>query len=262
MAFTNDKFRLDGKVAIVTGAGGRGNSIGRAYALGLANAGACVIVADLNGEGAKKVAEEITAAGGKATAVQMDITDRASVAAMVETAKNTYGGIDILVNNAALMVEIAGGKPISQISIEDFNRAMSVNLIGALICAQAVVPIMAARGGGRIVNQLSAAAFPAQSVYGITKLALLGLTTALATNLGKQKITVNAIAPGMITTDAGSSLGSDDTPWVKMAAAGIPLHPRSEPDALVGALLLLVSEAGEWMTGQTLNVDGGWKMRN
>lgn len=262
MAFTNDKFRLDGKVAIVTGAGGRGNSIGRAYALGLANAGASVIVADLNAEGAKKVAGEITAAGGRATAVQVDITDRAAVAAMVETAKNTYGGIDILVNNAALMVEIAASGPTYQINIEDFNRTMSVNLNGALNCAQAAIPFMVARGGGRIVNQLSAGAFPATGVYGISKLALLGLTTSLATELGKQKITVNAIAPGMIKTEAGTALGSDDTPWVQMVAARIPLHPRSEPDALVGALLLLVSEAGEWMTGQTLNVDGGWVMRN
>ena len=262
MAFTNDKFRIDGKVAIVTGAGARGNSIGRAYALGLANAGASVVVADLNGEGAKKVVDEIKAAGGKATAVQVDITDRASVANMVETAKKTYGGVDILVNNAALMVEIAGSKPTCQISTEDFNQAMSVNLNGALHCSQAVVPIMVARGGGRIVNQLSAGAFPAQGVYGITKLALLGLTTALAIELGKQKITVNAIAPGMVKTDAGTSLGNEETPWVQFVSAGIPLHPRSEPDALVGALLLLVSEAGEWMTGQTLNVDGGWKMRN
>src|SRR3546814_10832460 len=102
--FTNEQFRLDGKVAVVTGAGGRGNSIGRAYAIGLANAGASVVVADLNREGAERVAGEIEEAGGKAIAVQVDIADEASVSAMMETAEAAFGGLDILVNNAALMV--------------------------------------------------------------------------------------------------------------------------------------------------------------
>jgi NAD(P)-dependent dehydrogenase (short-subunit alcohol dehydrogenase family) len=261
MAFTNDKFRLDGKVAVVTGAGGRGNSIGRAYALGLGNAGASVVVADLNGEGAERVAAEIAAAGGKAIAVQTDITDRASVAAMTDKARQAFGGVDILVNNAALMVEIVR-TPASQISIEDFNRALSVNLIGALNCSQAVAPLMAERGGGRIVNQLSAGAFPAQSIYGVTKLALLGLTTTLATELGPKNITVNAIAPGITMTDAGNSLTPSDSPLVRAVSARTPIHTRGEPDELVGPMLMLVSEAGGWMTGQTLNVDGGWIMRN
>jgi NAD(P)-dependent dehydrogenase (short-subunit alcohol dehydrogenase family) len=106
MAFTNEQFSLTGKVAIVTGAGGREHSIGRAYALGLANAGATVVCADINVEGAQKVADEIVAGGGNAIAVQVDITDRASTAAMAAQAVDAFGGIDILVNNAALMVEI------------------------------------------------------------------------------------------------------------------------------------------------------------
>src|ERR1700710_2615876 len=105
MTFSIDQFRLDDKVAIVTGAGGRGNSIGRAYALGLASAGASLVVADINAEGAKAVAEEIVASGGKAIAVAVDITDPASVAKMVESAVAAFGGVDILVNNAALMAE-------------------------------------------------------------------------------------------------------------------------------------------------------------
>src|SRR5271166_1169837 len=103
MTFSIDQFRLPGKVAVVTGAGGRGNSIGRAYAIGLANAGAAVVVADLNGEGAKRVCEEIVSAGAKAIAVQVDITNRDSVANMAKTAEGAFGGVDILVNNAALM---------------------------------------------------------------------------------------------------------------------------------------------------------------
>lgn len=261
MAFTNDKFRLDGKVAIVTGAGGRGNSIGRAYAFGLANAGAAVVVADLNGDGATRVAEEITDAGGKALAVHVDITDRDSVAAMAEAAASAFGGIDILVNNAALMVEVVA-TPAMQSSMENLDRILKVNLHGALNCVQAVVPLMAKRGGGRIVNALSAGAFPAQSLYGVSKIALLGLTTTLAAELGSQNITVNAIAPGMTKSEAGLSLTPDDSPLVQALAGRTPIHLRGEPDELVGPLIMLVSDAGSWMTGQSINVDGGWVMRN
>jgi NAD(P)-dependent dehydrogenase (short-subunit alcohol dehydrogenase family) len=261
MAFTNQQFRLDGKVAIVTGAGGRGNSIGRAYALGLANAGAAVVVADINAAGAKNVADEITASGGRAVAVKVDIIDKASTEAMAAAANEAFGGIDILVNNAALMVEIVG-TPAMQTTSEQLDRALKVNLFGALNCAQAVVPLMAARGGGRIVNQLSAGAFPAQTVYGITKIALLGLTTTLATELGSQNITVNAIAPGLTNSAAGVSLTPPDSPLVQRVSTQTPIHAMADPEELVGALIMLVSEAGRWMTGQSLNIDGGWVMRN
>ena len=159
MTFSIDQFRLDGKVAIVTGAGGRGNSIGRAYAMGLAAAGASVVVADINEEGAKAVAAEITAAGGKALGVRTDITDQASVAAMADATEKAFGGVDILVNNAALMVEIVA-TPAIQHTTEQWNRAFAVNVTGALNCSQAVVPLMAKRGGGKIINQVSGGAFP------------------------------------------------------------------------------------------------------
>lgn len=258
--FTNENFRVDGKVAIVTGAGGRGNSIGRAYAVALANAGASVVVADLNGEGAQKVADEIAASGGKAVAVQVDITDTASVEAMAAVAKAAFGGIDILVNNAALMVEIVD-KPLMQTDRARFDKGMAVNVWGAINCAQVVAPYMAERGGGAIVNQVSAGAYPAQSYYGVTKIALHGATTTLATELGRQNIRVNAIGPGMTKTDAGLALTPEDSPLVQAIAARAPIQLRDTPDALCGALLLLVSEAGRWMTGQVLNVDGGWVMR-
>ncbi|HMT46175.1 MAG: hypothetical protein RL702_344 [Pseudomonadota bacterium] len=259
--FTNNEFRLDGKVAIVTGAGGRGNSIGRAYAVALANAGASVVVADLNGDGAQKVADEITGMGHKATAVQVDITDTASVEAMAASAKAAFGGIDILVNNAALMVEIVD-KPLVQTDRARFDKGMAVNVWGAINCAQVIAPHMAERGGGAIINQVSAGAFPAQSFYGVTKIALLGATTTLATELGSQNIRVNAIGPGMTKTDAGLALTPEDSPLVQAISSRTPIQLRDTPDALCGALLLLVSDAGRWMTGQVLNVDGGWVMRN
>ena len=260
MAFTLDQVRLDGKIAIVTGAGGRGNSIGRAYALGLANAGAAIVVADLNAEGAAAVAAEIVAAGGKAIGVAVDVADEASTLAMAEAAIAAFGGVDILINNAALMVDISYDN-CETISLEAWNRAFSVNLNGALLCARAVAPSMRERGGGRIVNQTSGGAFPATGLYGITKLALVGLTTTLAKQLGKSNITVNAIAPGNVKSDAGKLLVPDDSPFIQFLAATCATRPRGEPDELVGTALLLCSEAGAWITGQTIHIDGGWVMR-
>lgn len=261
MTFSTDQFRLDGKVAIVTGAGGRGNNIGRAYALGLAAVGAAVIVADINGPGAEAVADEIAAAGGKAKAVGVDITDIAAVEAMVGAAKDAFGGVDILVNNAALMVESVG-TPLLDMPVDGWRRLMEVNLQGAVNCCRVAVPAMVERGGGRIVNQLSAGAFPAQTAYGVSKVAMLGLTTTLATELGGKNIAVNAIAPGMTQSDAGRMLTPEEGPLVEMMKARIPLRMKGDPDELVGALLLLVSPAGAWITGQTINVDGGWVLRN
>jgi NAD(P)-dependent dehydrogenase (short-subunit alcohol dehydrogenase family) len=260
MTFSIDQYRLAGKVAVVTGAGGRGNSIGRAYAAGLAGAGASVVVADINGVGAGAVADEIVAAGGKAIAAAVDITSPASVKAMAKAAADAFGGVDILVNNAALMVEL-GHQPVVEVPIEDWNHLVAVNVTGALNCVQAIVPMMRQRGGGKIVNQLSGGAFPAQSLYGVSKLALLGLTTTLARQLGHEKINVNAIAPGNVTSDAGKALTPDDSPFIKLLEATVALRVRGAPDELVGALLLLCSPAGDWITGQTLHVDGGWVLR-
>ncbi|MGB8364696.1 MAG: SDR family oxidoreductase [Rhizomicrobium sp.] len=260
MSFSIDQFRLPGKVAVVTGAGGRGNNIGRAYAMGLAQAGASVVVADLNEQGAKAACDEIVAAGGKAIAVGVDISKQDSVSQMVKAARDAFGGVDILVNNAALMIELGSPKA-ADIPLEDWNRILSVNLTGALICAQAVIPSMRARGGGKIVNQLSAGAFPAVSIYGVGKLALYGLTTTLARQLGPEKINVNAIAPGNTTSEAGLALMPDGAPHVKFLEASVAMRLRGTPDELVGALLLLCSPAGDWITGQVIHVDGGWVIR-
>ena len=260
MSFSNDLFRLDGKVAVVTGAGGRGNSIGRAYALGLAQAGAAVVVADLNEEGATGVADEITAFGGQAMAVRVDITDSAAVEAMVAKATDRFGGIDILINNAALMAELSYA-PLVDTSRDDWNRVLDVNLTGAFNCAKTVVPVMRQRGGGKIINQVSAGAFPATTLYGISKIALVGLTTTLAYELGRDKINVNAIAPGNTASEAGVSLSPPDAPFLKLLEMQIAMRVKGTPDELVGAMMLLASPAGDWITGQVLHVDGGWVIR-
>jgi NAD(P)-dependent dehydrogenase (short-subunit alcohol dehydrogenase family) len=260
MSFTTDQFKLDGKIAIVTGAGGRGNSIGRAYAIGLAHAGASIVVADLNEGGAKSVAGEITQAGGRAIGVRVDVSDKESALAMAAAAIEAFGGIDILVNNAALMAELTH-QSCETISLDAWNRVFAVNLNGALLCSQAVIPSMRARGGGRIVNQTSGGAFPAIGLYGISKLALVGLTTTLAKQLGRENITVNAIAPGNVTSDAGRALVPDNSPFLQFLAATCATRPQGAPDELVGTLLLLCSQAGAWISGQTIHIDGGWVMR-
>lgn len=260
MAFTLDQFRLDGKVAVVTGAGGRGNSIGRAYALGFANAGASIVVADLNQAGAQVVADEIVAAGGKAIAVACDVSNEEQTLDLAAAAKEAFGGVDILVNNAALMVDVSYDD-LETIGMDAWRKAFAVNLEGALLCARAVAPSMRERGGGRIINQTSGGAFPATGLYGISKLALVGLTTALAKRYGKDGITCNAIAPGNVMSDAGKLLVPDDSPFIKFLQMTVAMRPRGEPDELVGVAVLLASEAGSWITGQVLHVDGGWVLR-
>lgn len=254
------QFGLDGKVAVVTGAGGRANGIGRAYALGLAQAGAAVVVADLNGEGADAVAHEIEQAGGKALGVRVDIADPFSVERMAGIAANALGEVDILVNNAALMVEISS-RPAIDTPLEEWNRLLAVNVTGALNCARALIPQMRKRGKGKIINQVSGGAFPATSVYGISKLALVGLTTTLARQHGRENINVNAIAPGNTTSDAGRQLVPDDSPFIKYLEMNVAMRAQGLPSELVGTLLLLCSEAGDWITGQVIHVDGGWVLR-
>ncbi len=251
-------FRLDGKVAIVTGAAVGG--IGEAYAHALADAGASVVCADIRVDAAQAVAGAITSSGGTALAVEVDIADRTSVDAMVAAATEAYGGVDVLVNNAALMAQIVA-TPAIQYDLEQWNRAFAVNVTGAWQCIQSVTPSMIQRGGGRIVNQASVGAYPAESVYGITKLAVIGLTTTMARELGGSNITVNCIAPGMTQSDAGKMLTPEGSPFREMVVARAAGKPFGEPTDLCGTLLLLTTPAGEWLTGQTIVVDGGFVMR-
>jgi NAD(P)-dependent dehydrogenase (short-subunit alcohol dehydrogenase family) len=249
---------LDGKVAIVTGAAVGG--IGEAYAHALADVGASVVCADIRPEAAQVVAEAIVAKGGSALAVQVDIADESSVQAMVAAAIDAYGGVDVLVNNAALMAQIVM-TPASQYGRAEWDRAFAVNVTGAWSCIQAVTPSMIARGGGRIVNQSSAGAFPAESVYGITKLAIVGLTTTMARELGPSQITVNCIAPGITASEAGKMLTPEGSPYREMVEQRAAIHGIGQPDELCGALLLFTTPAGAWITGQVLNVDGGLILR-
>jgi NAD(P)-dependent dehydrogenase (short-subunit alcohol dehydrogenase family) len=251
-------FTLGGKVAIVTGAAKGG--IGESYAHALAEAGAAVVCADLDLARAKDVAGDIVGTGAAARAIEVDIADEASVGAMVEDTIGTFGGVDILVNNAALMAQIVMSTAMT-FERTEWDRAFAVNLTGAWQCAKAVVPSMQARGGGRIVNQASAGAFPAETVYGITKLALVGLTTTLARELGPLGITVNCIAPGITASEAGKMLTPAGSAYREMLDMRAATRAVGEPGELCGTLLLFCSPAGAWITGQVLNVDGGFVLR-
>jgi NAD(P)-dependent dehydrogenase (short-subunit alcohol dehydrogenase family) len=252
-----DQFRLDSKVAIVTGGGG---DIGRTYGRALAEAGAAVALADLNGEAAREAADHLVSEGLRVIAVTVDITDLESTAAMAAQTAEAFGGIDILVNNAALMTEIPQ-VDLLDLPPEWFDRVMRVNAMGALLCTRAVKPSMVERGGGRIINQVSAGAFMAGGIYGASKIALVSLTASLARSLGPLGINVNAIAPGLVDNQPGMRSLPADSPMRAALAAAIPGKKMAPPSDLVGTLLLLASPAGEWINGQTFSVDGGWIMR-
>jgi NAD(P)-dependent dehydrogenase (short-subunit alcohol dehydrogenase family) len=254
---TLDRFRLDGKVAIVTGGGG---AIGRIYGRALAEAGAAVALADLNSEGASKAAEQLASDGFNAIALAFDVTNRDSAVQMAKHVVAVLGGVDILVNNAALMAEIP---QVDLLALPDewFDRIMRVNVLGALHCAAAAKPHMLARGGGRIINQASAGAFTGGGIYGMSKIALVSATAALARSLGPLGINVNAIAPGFVDNEPGMRSLPADSPRRAAIAANIPGKKQAPAEDLLGTLLLLASDAGAWINGQTYSVDGGWIMR-
>jgi NAD(P)-dependent dehydrogenase (short-subunit alcohol dehydrogenase family) len=250
---------LEGKVAIVTGAA---RGIGLAYARALAGEGAAVVLADLNGEGAAQSAAKLESEGFSALGVTLDAADPASAQAMAEQTREKLGGIDILVNNAALMAQLPKDG-LCDISLEWWDRAFRVNVTGCLICARAVVPAMKERGGGRIINQSSAAAFLPGSLYRITKHAVVALTAGLAVELAPFEINVNAIAPGLIASEGGfESAGEIGSPQRTARYKTIPhVRPDRPPEDLCGTLLLLAGPGGDYITGQTINVDGGWVIR-
>jgi NAD(P)-dependent dehydrogenase (short-subunit alcohol dehydrogenase family) len=252
-------FSLDGQVAVVTGSGDP-QGIGATYARALARAGASVLCADIRASGASDVAASLVEDGLNAVGVGVDVTDPSSVAAMAATAREAFGGIDILVNNAAMMAEITQA-PVMDFSLAEWNQVFAVNLTGAMLCSQAVVPSMRERGGGRIVNQSSGGAFSPINTYGITKLALVGLTVVMAKELGRDGIAVNAIAPGFVESRAGRAIAPPESPFRDRLRQTVAMREVGQPEDLCGPLLLLVSPAGAWITGQTLNVDGGWILR-
>jgi NAD(P)-dependent dehydrogenase (short-subunit alcohol dehydrogenase family) len=247
--------RFDGKVAIVTGAA---QGIGEAYARELARAGASVVVADINADLGEQVAKQITAEGGTAVCVRVDVSAPESTTAMAESTVDRFGGIDLLVNNAAIYGQMKLDLLLT-VDWDYYKKFMSVNFDGALLCTRAVVPHMKKRGGGAIVNQSSTAAWTYSSFYGLAKAGVNGLTQQLATELGWSGIRVNAIAPGPTDTEATRTVTPPEI--VRQMIDRLPIKRMGTPRDLVGMCLFLLSEEAGWITGQIFNVDGGQVMR-
>jgi 3-oxoacyl-[acyl-carrier protein] reductase len=244
--------RISG-LAIVTG-GGQG--LGRAFALALASNGAVVAVADLREDNAERVASEIRTAGGIAAAIACDVSDESSVSAMVAKARE-FGRPTVLVNDAAIFSSLRM-RPFTEIPTAEWDSVMAVNVRGAFNCCRSVVPLMAEGGYGKIVNISSSTVFlgrPNYLHYVTSKAALIGFTRALASEIGPLGIRVNAITPGSTKTEIPRETITDDQR--RFMAAQTALRRVQTPDDLVGAVVFLSSPASDFITGQTLNVDGG-----
>ena len=253
---------LAGKTAIVTG-GAMG--IGEGIVARLAEAGANVVIADMDQAAAETTAQKYVELGLKATAVKADVSDQVAVAAMVAAAVNAYGTVDILVNNAG----IYPNKPLNQLELDEFERIIHVNLRSVYLCTKAVSEQMIKQGhGGRIINITSIDALHPSMVglaaYDASKHGVWGFTKNTALELSQHNILVNAIAPGGITTPGVAKSGGGaaiDPAVLKAFEDKIPMHRFGQPDDIGKVALFLASEMSSYMTGSQIVVDGGVLLR-
>ena len=248
--------QLDGKTAIVTG-GAEG--IGVAYCKALASEGARVAIWDVVSTDATVAA--IKAAGGQAVGLVCDVSDPAQVAAALEKTRTAFGEVHILVNNAAVFARLYQ-KPFEQIGSDEFEKALAVNARGPFECAKAAAPLMRAQKYGKIVNIASGTAFKGTAGmlhYVASKGAVIAMTRAMANELGKDGITVNCIAPGLVMTEAILAREGMET-YREGSAQGRFLKRLQTPEDLTGTLVFLCSPASDFITGQIIVVDGGSAM--
>jgi NAD(P)-dependent dehydrogenase (short-subunit alcohol dehydrogenase family) len=248
---------LAGKVAVVTGSAA---GIGAATAKRLAILGASVVIADLNGAGARTVAEEIIAAGGSAVSCPADVRDEEQVHAMMLVAVQTFGGLDVLHNNAANMSpEIIGNdRDVETMTVERWDETHAVALRGAMLGCKHAVPLMRRRGGGSIINTASTSGQTGELIraaYGAAKAGVINLSRSVATSYGHENIRCNAIAPGLIMTAPSVAL---DENYLKRSRQNRLIKRDGTPEDIAAMVAFLASDASGYVTGQVFNVDGGY----
>ena len=247
--------RLDGRVTIVTGGG---HGIGKAYAARLAVEGARVVIAELDGAGGSVVAAELTAQGREEIAVQTDVASEASVNNMAQQTILRFGRIDVLVNNAAIFATVPMSRsPFDQISVEEWDRMMSVNVKGTWLASRAVVPQMRKQGWGRIVNVASVAGKegnPNASHYSASKAGLIALTKSLAKELATQGVLVNAVAPAAANTAMFATMTRQH---IDFMLGKIPMGRFIEVQEIAAGICWLASEDCSFTTGSVLDLSGG-----
>jgi meso-butanediol dehydrogenase/(S,S)-butanediol dehydrogenase/diacetyl reductase len=246
--------KLDGQVAIVT-AGGSG--IGAASAVRFAQEGAAVIVADLSGKRAEAVTAQITAAGGKATMIKMDVADPDGIQATIRLALDTYGRLDVMFNNAGLG-ELAR---LEDTSLEGWNRTLAVTLTGTFLGMKYCLPIMRRQAKGAIVNTASVSGLGGDygmSAYNAAKAGVINLSRSAAIENAQYNIRVNCVCPGAINTRAAQLLGGDRADeFRRLQGEAHPLGRMGEPEEIANTVLFLASDEASFITGQALAVDGG-----
>jgi NAD(P)-dependent dehydrogenase (short-subunit alcohol dehydrogenase family) len=252
----NSKVRLVGKNVVITG-GAKG--IGAVYARAFAAEGANVAIADILEREGEALAEEINGQkDSKALFVHTDVTDDKSVSRMAQQAADEFGRIDVLVNNAAIYFDLGAKKPFDEISLEEWERVMAVNVRGIWQCTKAVSPYMKQQGYGKVINISSVVAYIGAAGfahYVASKAAVIGLTRALARELGSHNVTVNAVAPGLVSNEATRQINIED--YIEQAANTRSLQRAMAPEDLVGTVLFLSSPESDFISGQTFVVDGG-----
>jgi 3-oxoacyl-[acyl-carrier protein] reductase len=242
--------RLAGRIAVVTGAG---QGLGRAFAARLSAEGARVIIADLDARKAAAVAAEL---GGSAVSIEVDVSDARSVAALASRSREV-GTVDVLVNNASIFSALEM-RPFDQIPLDEWDTVMGVNVRGAFLCSRAFAPGMRAAGYGKIINISSATVFigrPNYLHYVTSKAAVIGMTRALASELGPDGVNVNAVTPGATQTEIPRRSVTPEQ--AEKIIAGQAIKRREVPADVVGTVAFLASPDSDFITGQTINVDGG-----
>jgi NAD(P)-dependent dehydrogenase (short-subunit alcohol dehydrogenase family) len=244
--------RFQGRVAVITGSG---SGLGRVLAHRFAAEGAAVVVADVVGQRAITVADEISEAGGKSLARTTDVTNAADVEAMVEATRETFGAVEILVNNAAKATDT----DFLDVSEEAWDEDVAIALKGSFLCSQAVLPDMTENRSGVILNisSVNALAYFGNEAYSAAKAGILSLTRSLAVRYGPLGVRVNAIAPGTLKTPAWEQRRQKDPDVFERVARWYPLGRIGDPQDVAGAVLFLASDEAAWISGVVLPVDGG-----